>query len=103
MGPRGTSLLPPPPDPVFRVLEEDSELREAGPDRVRGREVLPLPRVLAELHEEVQDPRENPVRGGALEGRLGSGDSVSSRIRVKEVGPGTSDEDPVRVRGRGRE
>src|SRR3989304_2656811 len=56
-----------PTDPVLRVLERDAEVPEAGPDRVRGRGVLPLPGVLAELHEEVQDPRERrgaPARRG---------------------------------------
>src|SRR3989442_13565264 len=58
---RDAPLLPPPADPVLRVLEDDPKLRETGPDRVRRCEVLPLPRVLAELHKEVQDPREDPV------------------------------------------
>src|SRR3990172_3590734 len=58
-----------PTDPVLRVLEREAEVREAGPDRVRGREVLPLPGVLAELHEEVQDPRERAVRVPARAGQ----------------------------------
>src|SRR4030065_492135 len=56
-----------PTDPVLRVLERDAEVREAGPDRVRGREVPPLSGVLAKLSEEGQEapaPAPPPPRRG---------------------------------------